>query len=325
MAVVPDFHKRILFSNEAHFWLNGYVNKQNCRIWTEANPQVYVETTLRPEKLTVWCALWAADVRCYCNLPSCVTSGYMCKSSVGICVSDHFGFNGDLWQSRHACLELLDEDAKLVNPLECPQTFPDVVLKGGTYPARFCCKEDMCNYFRNAVDPQDPVYRLNHSYMTGYLSNDDYFYRHGNSNHNNKNNDTTVHQQMWFKAAVIAVPIAGGFILIMLIIMAARMLRADYKHHREWTELRRRHRLNTHVVYTGEKPFNRSLFFLPKSFSCAVLGNDNIYRHPQLHKSFASAGSIGQPNNLYKNVSIALSTDTGCTDGSRDKYFVFDL
>ncbi|GFX59933.1 DUF4817 domain-containing protein [Trichonephila clavipes] len=52
MAVVPDFHKRILFSNEAHFWLNGYVNKQNCRIWSEANPQVYVETPLHPEKLT---------------------------------------------------------------------------------------------------------------------------------------------------------------------------------------------------------------------------------------------------------------------------------
>ncbi|GFX33919.1 DUF4817 domain-containing protein [Trichonephila clavipes] len=27
IAVVPDFHKRILFSDEAHFWLNGYVNK----------------------------------------------------------------------------------------------------------------------------------------------------------------------------------------------------------------------------------------------------------------------------------------------------------
>ncbi|GFW96290.1 putative DD41D transposase [Trichonephila clavipes] len=59
IAVVPDFHKRILFINEAHFWLNGYVNKQNCRIWSEANPQVYVETPLHPEKLTVWCALWA--------------------------------------------------------------------------------------------------------------------------------------------------------------------------------------------------------------------------------------------------------------------------
>ncbi|GFX18601.1 hypothetical protein TNCV_3310621 [Trichonephila clavipes] len=52
IAVVPDFHKLILFSDEAHFWLNGYVNKQNCRIWSEANPQVYVETPLHPEKLT---------------------------------------------------------------------------------------------------------------------------------------------------------------------------------------------------------------------------------------------------------------------------------
>ncbi|GFS52759.1 hypothetical protein TNCV_2995591 [Trichonephila clavipes] len=54
IAVVPDFHKRILLSDEAHFWLNGYVNKQNCHIWSEANPQVYVETPLHPEKLTVW-------------------------------------------------------------------------------------------------------------------------------------------------------------------------------------------------------------------------------------------------------------------------------
>ncbi|GFU27399.1 hypothetical protein TNCV_3323131 [Trichonephila clavipes] len=62
IAVVPDFHKRILFRDEAHFWLNGYVNKQNCRIWSEANPQVYVETPLHPEKLTVWCALWAGGI-----------------------------------------------------------------------------------------------------------------------------------------------------------------------------------------------------------------------------------------------------------------------
>ncbi|GFX49613.1 hypothetical protein TNCV_4902551 [Trichonephila clavipes] len=62
IAVVPDFHKLILFSDEAHFWLNEYVNKQNCRIWSEANPQVYVETPLHPEKLTVWCALWAGGI-----------------------------------------------------------------------------------------------------------------------------------------------------------------------------------------------------------------------------------------------------------------------
>ncbi|GFX44487.1 hypothetical protein TNCV_4713131 [Trichonephila clavipes] len=49
-------------TDEAHFWLNGYVNKQNCRIWSEANTQVYVETPLHPEKLTVWCPLWAGGI-----------------------------------------------------------------------------------------------------------------------------------------------------------------------------------------------------------------------------------------------------------------------
>ncbi|GFX12747.1 uncharacterized protein TNCV_3437211 [Trichonephila clavipes] len=62
IAVVPDFHKRILFSDEAHFWLNVYVNKQNCHIWSEANPKVYVETPLHPEKLTVCCTLWAGGI-----------------------------------------------------------------------------------------------------------------------------------------------------------------------------------------------------------------------------------------------------------------------
>ncbi|GFX51888.1 hypothetical protein TNCV_3063061 [Trichonephila clavipes] len=63
---VPEFERGgvVVYraGDEAHFWLNGYVNKQNCRIWSEANPQVYVETPLHPEKLTVWCALWAGGI-----------------------------------------------------------------------------------------------------------------------------------------------------------------------------------------------------------------------------------------------------------------------
>ncbi|XP_073832543.1 uncharacterized protein [Musca autumnalis] len=35
LAENPLFYRQILFSDEAHFWLNGYVNKQNCRIWSE--------------------------------------------------------------------------------------------------------------------------------------------------------------------------------------------------------------------------------------------------------------------------------------------------
>ncbi|GFX17519.1 hypothetical protein TNCV_3411191 [Trichonephila clavipes] len=52
----------VLSGDKAHFWLNGYVNKQNCRIWSEVNPQVYVETSLHPEKLTVWCAICAGGI-----------------------------------------------------------------------------------------------------------------------------------------------------------------------------------------------------------------------------------------------------------------------
>ncbi|GFU64190.1 transposable element Tcb1 transposase [Trichonephila clavipes] len=58
----PSLPEPLQMSDEAHFWLNGCVNKQNCRIWSEANPQVYVETPLHPEKLTVWCALWAGGI-----------------------------------------------------------------------------------------------------------------------------------------------------------------------------------------------------------------------------------------------------------------------
>ncbi|GFS76551.1 hypothetical protein TNCV_1621571 [Trichonephila clavipes] len=61
-TAVHRFCVLLASSDEAHFWLNGYVNKQNCRIWSEANPQVYVETPLHREKLTVRCALWAGGI-----------------------------------------------------------------------------------------------------------------------------------------------------------------------------------------------------------------------------------------------------------------------
>ncbi|KZC08620.1 hypothetical protein WN55_11275 [Dufourea novaeangliae] len=58
----PEFHKKIIFSDEAHFWLNGFVNKQNMRYWTATNPHVLHETPLHPQKVSVWCGFHAGGV-----------------------------------------------------------------------------------------------------------------------------------------------------------------------------------------------------------------------------------------------------------------------
>ena len=62
LEVYANFGKKIIFSDEAHFWLNGFVNKQNCRIWGENNPQQIQQLPMHPEKLTVWCGLWSAGI-----------------------------------------------------------------------------------------------------------------------------------------------------------------------------------------------------------------------------------------------------------------------
>jgi len=55
---------KIVFSNEAYFWLNGYVNKQNCHIWAEEQPEEIKELPLYPDKTSVWCSLWTGGIIC---------------------------------------------------------------------------------------------------------------------------------------------------------------------------------------------------------------------------------------------------------------------
>ena len=57
-----EFHRKIVFSDEAHFWLNGFVNKQNMRYWSAINPNMLLETPLHPQKVTVWCGLHTGGV-----------------------------------------------------------------------------------------------------------------------------------------------------------------------------------------------------------------------------------------------------------------------
>ena len=51
-----------MFSDEAHFWLDDYVDKQNCRIWGEEQPEDIQALPLHPLKTTVRRGLWAGGI-----------------------------------------------------------------------------------------------------------------------------------------------------------------------------------------------------------------------------------------------------------------------
>ena len=54
--------KKIFFSDEAHFDLVGYVNKQNCRIWGTENPHAYIEKPTHPKRVTVCYGFWCGGI-----------------------------------------------------------------------------------------------------------------------------------------------------------------------------------------------------------------------------------------------------------------------
>jgi len=47
----------LLMTDEAHFHLSGYVNKQNYRSWAPENPQDLHQHPLHSKRLTVWCGI----------------------------------------------------------------------------------------------------------------------------------------------------------------------------------------------------------------------------------------------------------------------------
>ncbi|GBN94833.1 hypothetical protein AVEN_207844-1 [Araneus ventricosus] len=51
----------IWFTDEAHFHLNGFVNKQNWRFWVSENPHLCEEKPLHSPKLIAWVALALED------------------------------------------------------------------------------------------------------------------------------------------------------------------------------------------------------------------------------------------------------------------------
>jgi hypothetical protein len=96
--------------------------------------------------------------RCYCNEASCVMTGYMCKSTVGVCFSQLTPGGVGI---RHACAESLPA-ADLPLCLAAAARDVDVVIRTrlpeteveGGWSELACCRTDMCNYyyFRSGSD-----------------------------------------------------------------------------------------------------------------------------------------------------------------------------
>ena len=54
----------LLMTDEAHFHLSGYVNKQNYRYRAPENPQEIHQRPLHSERLNVWCGIASFGVLC---------------------------------------------------------------------------------------------------------------------------------------------------------------------------------------------------------------------------------------------------------------------
>lgn len=52
----------LLMTDEAHFHLSGFVNKQNHRYWAAENPQQFHEKPLHDLRVTVWCGVSAFGI-----------------------------------------------------------------------------------------------------------------------------------------------------------------------------------------------------------------------------------------------------------------------
>ena len=69
----PEFHRKTIMSYEAHFHLRGYVNKQNCCIWSLENPKMIIEKPLYPNRYFAWKVSRPSDFKWF--LETAITIG----------------------------------------------------------------------------------------------------------------------------------------------------------------------------------------------------------------------------------------------------------
>ncbi|OCT75562.1 hypothetical protein XELAEV_18030743mg [Xenopus laevis] len=159
--------------------------------------------------------LTKGEIRCYCDAPQCVATGYMCKSELNACFTKLLYPQNTNSPLTHGCLDSLGSTTEPCkgSAVQNPTAAPTLRLE--------CCHEDMCNYrglhdvlSHPRSDASGPGGRHQHDNTRNLIT---------------KVHELTSSKELWFRAAVIAVPIAGGLILVLLIMLALRMLRSENK------------------------------------------------------------------------------------------------
>ncbi|KAK5619015.1 hypothetical protein CRENBAI_004090 [Crenichthys baileyi] len=101
----------------------------------------FISIWLQLELCAMAVLLTKGEIRCYCDAPHCVATGYMCKSELNACftkVLDPLNANSPL---THGCLDPVSNAADVCS--SSSQRAAELLSGALTLE---CCHEDMCNY-----------------------------------------------------------------------------------------------------------------------------------------------------------------------------------
>ncbi|XP_035383758.1 BMP and activin membrane-bound inhibitor homolog (Xenopus laevis) b [Electrophorus electricus] len=170
-----------------------------------------VSIWLQLELCAIAVLLTRGEIRCYCDAPHCVATGYMCKSELNACFTRVLDPQSTRSPLSHGCY-----DPSPTSGIACRSESTYDGLRG---PAVLeCCHEDMCNY----RGLQDLIYTRGESPDRGGRPGTE-----GGRHVVARVQELPSAKEVWFRAAVIAVPVAGGLVLALLVTLALRMLRSE--------------------------------------------------------------------------------------------------
>ncbi|CAD7087830.1 unnamed protein product [Hermetia illucens] len=171
------------------------------------------------------------DIRCFCNLPQCITTSYVCRTERSGSNSGCFSeINNPINKAatRHGCVELLKkENRTLCDNVPQKETFRR--NRDKDFEVLFlCCQDDMCNHVDSPANQKltmelSDQKKGEETQHTGgetpeniNLQNIPLLSSHG-----------VTQNDAMFRVATIAVPIFGAVIFFVLIAVAIKILRGD--------------------------------------------------------------------------------------------------